>query len=965
MQRRYLFTLILTLLAFSTARAQQPAPILLPERAMRAVDDVVPGGDERVGVIIRTTDVAALEQAGVDIQTRLDGFVTARVRPEDLARIAAVEGVKMIENPIEYAHNDVAAALTGVQALRSGILGGTAYTGAGVIVCVIDSGIDWRHGDFRDPADPTKSRILAIWDHTLIATPGEAAPAPYGYGVEYTQAAIEAALAGGTALRSADTDGHGTHVAGTAAGNGASLSPAQHVGMAPEAEIIAVKAGNGSYATANIIDGITYCDEKAAAEGKPVVVNMSLGSDSGPHDGTDAKSVAINTFAAKAGRALVQSAGNSGGDAIHVTRSVAAGAADAFTITVPAYTPSLNPDDFLLDVWFGGSTGVNVTVTSPNGHTATQTAGGQSTTSTADGDVYLFNFLDSGNLDRRIYISVNDGSGTAPAAGVWTVQLNNTSGVSDTYHAWLFDAEVTGTLVTFGGADGDYTVSNVAANGITVGSYVHRWRWTASAGGGYSYVGGELSNDLSSFSSRGPDRNGLTMPHLTAPGQAMASSLSQDAAAFVPSALLLPGGQHYVTQGTSMSSPVVAGIAALVLQQAPTLTGVQVQQALVNASDADAYTLAVPNNRFGAGKVNAYAAVARLVSGNSTPGFQAIGYDEAMIGSVNLTNGQALSVQFQQTLGHEGRVRGVLLHPSSLVSPTGSACVAVYTDDGAGNPNTRIGSCMGFPMASVAPNTWNYADLSAANIDLLSGVNYHLVVTMDGTTGSTGLFRDATAAAGRRSLLNTGSGWTKQSFDWAVRPLVSSTASALPVELAVFDGVLESHRAVLTWLTVSETNNAGFHVAAQHDGGVWSDVGFVDGKGTTIEASRYHFETGELAPGVHRFKLRQVDFDGSVTESAIVELTVDAARALALTVVGANPSRDGVSVTFTVPRTGEAIVDLYDVLGRRVATLFEGEVQAGAVQQATRSADGLAAGVYVVRLVHEGAQQTQRVVLAR
>ena len=113
------------------------------------------------------------------------------------------------------------------------------------------------------------------------------------------------------------------------------------------------------------------------------------------------------------------------------------------------------------------------------------------------------------------------------------------------------------------------------------------------------------------------------------------------------------------------------------------------------------------------------------------------------------------------------------------------------------------------------------------------------------------------------------------------------------------------------------------------------------------------------------FKLRQVDFDGSVTESAVVELTVDAARALALTVVGANPSREGVSVTFTVPRTGEATVDLYDVLGRRVATLFDGEVQAGAVQQAARSADGLAAGVYVVRLVHEGAQQTQRVVLTR
>ena len=170
---------------------------------------------------------------------------------------------------------------------------------------------------------------------------------------------------------------------------------------------------------------------------------------------------------------------------------------------MPAYTPGAGTDDFLLDVWFGGSTGVNVTVTSPNGHTVTRTAGGQGTTSTADGDVFLFNFLDSGNLDRRIYISINDGSGVAPAAGVWTVQLHNTSGVSDTYHAWLFDAELNGTLVTLGGADSDYTVSNAAASGITVGSYAHRWRWTAAVGGGYSYSGSDLSNNLSSFSSRG------------------------------------------------------------------------------------------------------------------------------------------------------------------------------------------------------------------------------------------------------------------------------------------------------------------------------------------------------------------------------------------------------------------------------------------------------------------------------
>ena len=125
-----------------------------------------------------------------------------------------------------------------------------------IILCIIDTGIDWEHKDFRDPVDDSQSRILYIWDQTLIPQGGELSPAEdgLGYGVEYTQAQIENEIDGTPTgfVREQDTHGHGTHVTGTAAGNGASFTNLKYAGLAPQADIIVVKAGNGSFSEANI-----------------------------------------------------------------------------------------------------------------------------------------------------------------------------------------------------------------------------------------------------------------------------------------------------------------------------------------------------------------------------------------------------------------------------------------------------------------------------------------------------------------------------------------------------------------------------------------------------------------------------------------------------------------------------------------------------------------------------------------
>jgi hypothetical protein len=195
-----------------------------------------------------------------------------------------------------------------------------------------------------------------------------------------------------------------------------------------------------------------------------------------------------------------------------------------------------------------------------------------------------------------------------------------------------------------------------------------------------------------------------------------------------------------------------------------------------------------------------------------------------------------------------------------------------------------------------------------------------------------------------------------------------SPQGTIPVELAGFTAQAAGEQGVaLTWQTLTETNNAGFAVEQRSpETGTWREVAFVGGAGTTTEPQTYRHTLANVPYGAHAFRLRQVDFDGTATPSQEVEVTVELADAYALAAYP-NPlpgSAEG-TLDVTVREAQRVEVALYDVLGRRVAVLFDGEVAASDTERLTLSARGLASGVYVVRVVGERFSATRRVTIVR
>ncbi len=735
--------------------------------------------EKRYSCIVYTTNGKALRDSGIVVNSVLPQFVTAWVTLDQLTRLSYMKEVKYISAPeFEFINNDIARANSGVELLHVGTLNNTPYKGKGVIVAIYDTGIDWKHLDFRDPDDPTKSRILRIWDQTITATGTEAPPAGFSYGVEYTKAHLDDELDGTPTnfVREADINGHGTHVAGTAAGNGVAFVGRKFAGMAPEADIVIIKGGDGSFPITNSVDAITYLQGLANTLGRPVVLNMSIGGLAGAHDGTRPHELAADIFTASGpGRVIVISAGNDNQTLVHRQVTLPASGSVPITFSVPAVTSGA--DLFRFRTYAYDANGLSATVTVPGGQTVTAAAD-----QSVFGDVissafrvYLYNQVDPVNGHRYVEIYVARLTTGVSPGGTWTLTLNNDVAISRTFHGWINYKNSAFSAVTVAGGDNNYMVGSpgTATSAITVASYVGRHAWYSPAGN-YSYTTA-IQDSISLFSSMGPRRDNVLKPDVAAVGQAVVSCLSST---ITPTASdVVEPGLYQKNQGTSMSAPVVTGSVALLLQANPTATYAQIKAAIANTATKDVQTEAVgitPNTVWGYGRLNVFRAASSFFN-CGIPDFRTYRYDRSQLSSQD--NGVTLGLEqiaVRFTPDVTGKLGGIYFHPST----TKADVIIEIRANNAGVPGAVLGT-ISLPTARILGFSWNYVDFTSLNIDVTNGVDYFALIKRNPSSVATWSLRRENVQVDNRSFVSLdGINWLPETQDYKIRSVVYRTAQS-------------------------------------------------------------------------------------------------------------------------------------------------------------------------------------------
>ena len=481
--------------------------------------------------------------------------------PEHIVElVAALTEIEYMEKPklLFFAVNN-GRRVSCINPLQTGQMqGGTAgrndLSGTGVIVAVIDSGIDYAHPDFRN-ADGT-TRILDLWDQTIpagsVADPLSEenaeqsfleAPAGYFLGTEFPQAVINRALEQTTEREryavcpNRDISGHGTHVTGIAAGNGIA-SQGRYRGVAYESPLLIVKLGTPGERsfprTTELMQAVDYCIRKAQEYGMPVVLNLSFGNNYGSHSGNSLLESYLDDMADYWRTSIITGSGNEGASAVHAAGTLRENVTEEVEVAVSGYEISLN-----LKIWKNYADEISVSLIHPDGSKAgpIQQILGPQRFRLGNTDVLLYYGEPSPYSPyQEIYFELLPADDFIDS-GIWTIQLLPQKIAVGNYDMWLPAGGVLneGTGFVLPSAETTLTIPSTAARVITVGAY-----------DGYF-------DRAAAFSGRGYTREtNQVKPDLVAPGVDITSCA--------------PGGGYVVRSGTSMATPFVSGGAALLMQ---------------------------------------------------------------------------------------------------------------------------------------------------------------------------------------------------------------------------------------------------------------------------------------------------------------------------------------------------------------------------------------------------------------
>lgn len=590
-------------------------------------------------VIVTLESETAVEVPGLELLARRGNVATARLQLSRLPEAAASPAVRHLRGERRLHPVDD----LGVLSLRAArVQPRLGLTGRGVLIGVIDTGLDWSHPDFR--AADGRTRIAALLDlSTGPDSQGGGAPGSYG-GKLFSREEIDRALQQGSTLGTADYVGHGTHCLGVAA-----ASPSDNPfginrlgGVAPEAELVGIKATSSprdsTFSDFNILNGLAFLDSLARARRMPYVCNMSFGGSLGAHDGTSSFERFITGFTRNPGALIVAAAGNERQRSCHAAGSFAG--RDSVVLELQVAGRGSRNDELVAEFWLSsGHPGLSLTVLAPDGtrfgpypnryfsdrypitpHGVIAVENAPNGPDPESGDrLVTFALFDLAFLDEE----TTDSANAQIATGAWKLVLHSATGAFDAY---LYATEgLRARFASHATELGTIAVPASAPQLISVGAYTSRVAWEPLEPGMSSssaYFGGSLPGALTYFTSLGPNRKGVPKPELTAPGQWVLSSLSAQAwplteplsiyvspARGAPLLMVARDSLHAASQGTSFSAPHVAGLCALLLEADPGLNQARAKALLTATAARDSLTIGAPDNYWGHGRANAIGAV--------------------------------------------------------------------------------------------------------------------------------------------------------------------------------------------------------------------------------------------------------------------------------------------------------------------------------------------------------------------
>ena len=498
--------------------------------------------DREWDLIVRYSgNLDAVRALGAAVTELSNGYAIVTIEEDRIDQLVLLPQIEYVEKPkrlfFQVANGRRVSCINAVTRPPFSL------SGDGVIVAILDSGIDYSNRDFRNEDGTT--RIMALWDQTIAGSP----PEGYLIGTEYPAQRIDEALQKEredqrrTVVPSQDTSGHGTSVAGIAAGSGAASPGARFAGVASKSPLLVVKLGSprkeGFPRTTELMQGLDYVVRKAQQAGMPVAVNISFGNTYGSHDGSSLLERFIDDIADNWKNVICIGSGNEGTSAGHVSGRLEADSVQQIQLAVQEREPTVS-----IQVWKYYEDEVRISLISPSGvqvGSFEQRLGSQRFLLGQTEILLYYGEPSPYSTRQEVYIDLLPRQSYIDS-GIWNIVLESGTVTTGAYEMWLPSQSAlnVGTAFLKPSSELTQTIPSTAGRAVTVGAY------------------NALDFSYADFSGRGPRidnpvlQSNISKPDLAAPGVNITAPVA--------------GGGYGEVTGTSFATPFVTGSAALLME---------------------------------------------------------------------------------------------------------------------------------------------------------------------------------------------------------------------------------------------------------------------------------------------------------------------------------------------------------------------------------------------------------------